>query len=283
MHKHPLKQNLKDIFSIIKNNKLIFALICLLDLTFLVALLFSSSLILANMLAISKDIVAFMNSMPPIGPQTADQPESYQAIADMFSTITDSYSALIMSVIILAVSTFVIWLVFQSISYFISSKMLDEKTKFWKYIGKFFLFSLFFYILIVLSFYSTTYLSMANSKIVIPLFSQGIINAILLLLLSIISYFFFISLSLIRAQKIIPAFLGAFKLGVKKFFYFILIYLAIMLLYFILIFILYSAFFLNIILFYLLILLIFIPVMSLSRILFLYFSEKISHTVVKQE
>lgn len=267
-----LKKDTKKILKLIRKNKLLFTLSSLLDLSFIIAFItIFWQIVYKKIFQILLALSNHLNTLKNLPQDMSQQAAAYQSLASNIEFIALFYS-LVRWVIIFALAVFILWIVFQSINFFIAAKILHKKTRFWSYIGKFSLFSFFFYLLIVLDFWLTIYLATLNTKIVLPVFPQAIINIIFLTILIIILYFGFISYSEIRKKKIISSFLNTFKTGFKK--KTLIAYVLPLLKIAICLLLLYLLFDLNIILFYIVFLFFFIPSISIARIMFFYFIEK---------
>lgn len=267
------KKDQKKIFGLIRKNKILFTISCFIDLGFIIAFLVACwQIVYKQIFQILSRISELMKNLQNLALE--EQAAAYEAFAANIEFL-GLYSNLIRWLLIFIGVIFLLWIVFQGVNFFLSAKIIDKKTSFWKYIGKFSLFSLFFETLVVLSFWLTVYLSILNSKMVIPIFTQGVINIILIILLVPIHYFCLISLVRIRKKKIIAAFLDTFRVGVKKILRVLFAYFLVILKLGICLLVLFLLSNFNIVLFYLVFLLLFIPIISFSRMMFFYFIEKI--------
>ncbi|MCK5281796.1 MAG: hypothetical protein KAK00_00135 [Nanoarchaeota archaeon] len=270
-----LKKDLKKILELITKNKLLFSLSVFIDFISIITF-FSVFYPIMNrvydLLINLSELTGILSSIPI---SIEAQSESYINLASSIQ-FNSLYSELLGWIAILALSVFLVWFIFQGVNAFLAARIIDKKTNFWKYIGKFSLFSLFFYILIILSFSLTVFLSVLNSKIIIPLFTQKVISFILITLLMLISYFWFISLVLIRKKKIVPAFLTTFNLRIKRLTKVFFVYFILMLILDFSLLLIYLSYFIHVILFFVLALFLLLPLVNILRIMFFYFMEKVS-------
>jgi hypothetical protein len=259
----------------IGRNKGLFSLSCFLDLLFIALVLPIYTYIMVQKMFPIYDTLSRGFQGLSINSEMTELPDTYTLIAESVK-ITKLWDELAYWIFVLVISLFLLWIIIEGINFFISTKIVGENNRFLSYYGKFFLFSLFFYGLIILSFVLTIYLSMSNTIMPIPLFTQGIINVILIVLIALILYFGGISLGTIQ-KRIFPAFTSTFKIGAKKFKWVILFYLASILIFAVLLFLLSICFLLNFMLFVLIFVFIFIPYLSFSRIMFLYYINRIGN------
>jgi hypothetical protein len=270
-----IKADIKDILKIIRKNKLQFTSSCIIDLAFITSffivcwhilykkiyqILLSINVVAANLQAISVD---------------SGQEGLIASALETSSKLIPLESELISWALILALALLIIWIIFQGLNSSIAARIIEKKTAVLHYFGKFCLFSIFFYMLIIGAFWLTIFLSIINSSMIIPIFTQPIINLILISLLLIIIYFWFISLVFAIRSNMKNSFLNTFRVGILKIHKFLLLYIILIALIGITIFILAIIFNLNIIIFYLIALLFFIPLITLARIIFFYFVDKI--------
>jgi len=256
---------IKKTFSLIKKKKPLFILSSFIDLGFIIAFLSAYFIIMQKIFAILGKVSSLIN-LPA-------EDASYQALAQNLEFFV-LYSELLRWMAILAIVTLIIWVIFQGVNFWLTNFFLG-KTHFLKYFGKFSLFSLFYFTLFVSSFWLTLYLSFLNSKLFFPLFTQAIVTFVLIVLFVLLKYFSYISLILIRKNKIIPSFIKTFKLGVIKFQKIISPFLIMIAIVTSSLIINYILFKLNIYLFYLGFIFIFIPSITFSRILYFYKISKL--------
>lgn len=205
---------LSEAMQIIQKNKKLFVLSSIIDVGFILAFLASFYYVMKNVFEILQRLLQITNALQTLSPELAENAEAYKALIGNLEFLS-LYAELKGWLLILFVSIFLIWIV-EGLSFSLTAKIIDKKIKFWNYYGKFILFSAFFYALSVGSFWLTIFLSMANARIAIPIFTQNLINVIFLILLSIICYFWFISLAEIRNKKIADAFINTFKTGIIR-------------------------------------------------------------------
>ena len=266
---------LTETAGLVKKNKLFFIVSCLLDIGFIISFfVLFWQIIYKKIFTIILGISSVMTGLQSASTDLTMQAESYMALARNIEFLS-LYSNFIRWLSIFLILLFLSWLVFMGLNFFIAARFVDKKTRFWNYTLKFSLFSLFFYVLSVLSFLLTIYLSVLNSKISLEIFTQGVINVVFVVLLILIKYFFCVSLVKIQKKRIVPAFLDTFKIGVKridKVFYVLLFACSLLLLS---VGINYLLFKLNVIVSYFGILLILIPSISFARIMYFYGIDKI--------
>lgn len=264
---------LSEIFSGLRKNLVLCLVSFVVDLGFVISFFAAMQLILPKILNLGGQLLSFLQSIQ-------NMPVDYSQQADVINSVLSNaefwndFHGFVNWIIIFLVDIILIFLVFQGINFFICAKIFDKKIRFIKYFPKFLLFSLFFYLLCALSLALTVYLITSNSKMPMPLFSQGIINAILEVLLSLIIYFWFISLVAIKDRKILDALLRTFRIGVLKFHIIILIYIACLAIPSLLILIPYLIFGIHL-WFFIILLLLVIPSLGIMRTVFYYYIEKI--------
>ncbi len=269
------KKGLIHVVGLIKKNKLLFVFSSLIDLGCIIAFLYAFwQIVYGKIFQILLGLSEMMKGMQNVYPDLEAQAASYKALAASVEFMR-LYSSLTRWLFIFVLVVFLLWVVFQGVNFFLVARMIDRKTKFWKYLGKFALFSLFFYIFEVLSFWLTIYLSMLNSKMIVQVFSQGLVNVVFVILLVVIYYFCLMSLVIMRKRKIITAFIDTFKIGVTKILKVLLAYFSVVVGLVIFLLVTYLLFNLNIVLFYLGFLLLLVPSISFFRILFFHLIEKI--------
>ena len=270
-----LVKNGFHVLDLIKKNKILFAVSAVLDFSFMASFILVYYLIMTKVFDIMMRISELMTIMSDIPEELTGQTMAFQALAGNIEFLT-LYSSLLRWLLVLMISIFLIWVILEGIAFSIAAKIVNKKKSFWKYLGKFSIFSLFFYVLIVLSFWLTIYLSILNSRIILPLFTQTVITIILVLLLISIKYFCGISLVIINKRKIIPAFIDTFKIGVRNILKILFIYLIIILEFVVCLLLIYLLFNLHILLFFLGVVVWFLPLISFDRLLFFYIIERIS-------
>lgn len=269
-----MKKDFIEVFALIKKNKLLFAISNLVDLSFLGIFLFAYYVIMTEIFAILARIMEITNAVSAMPEQITGQAMAFQALAGNIEFLT-LYSSLLRWLMILVVTVYLIWNIFQGVNFSVTSIIVNKKSNFWKYFGKFSLFSLIFYVFVILSFILTIYLSLLNTKIILPVFTQTVINVILIVLLLAIKHYFCISTVMISRNGILVAFVDAFRIGTKKILKIIPLCLVIFVSLSLCVLLLYWFFILNVILFYFGILLIFLPLISSLRILFFNYIDRI--------
>ncbi|MBR9700062.1 hypothetical protein GOV09_06400 [Candidatus Woesearchaeota archaeon] len=249
--------------NVVKKNRLLFSVTSIVDFLYIVVFFIVYFIIMFNVFNLLLRLSGLMQS---IEAPSLDILDSQRPIFSKSADFLALSSQLFEFLYFLAVVMFVLWIIFQGVNFFLASRTA-RKVRFWPYIGKFSLFSLFFYIFVVLSFLLTVYLSMVNS--VVPVITQGIITFVVFVLLIIISYFWFISLVAIQKNKIIPAFLKTFSVGFREFKKIIKTYLLSFMLLLAGLLILAGVFKINMMAFYFTAVFGFVPLISLLRLFFI--------------
>jgi len=125
------------------------------------------------------------------------------------------YHAILGYTVLLVVSIVIIYIIFQSISWFLS---YDKKIKYKKCLARFTLITLFWLIPSIIIFILYTRLSMSAFFSMYSIVTQDTINIIAYILLLIIAYFAIIAYSIIPYYNIKKIIKTQFKIGYKHFF-----------------------------------------------------------------
>lgn len=122
------------------------------------------------------------------------------------------FSNIIKYVLMLVGSVYIIYVVVQGITWFFASrKIMHHKFSFWKYLGKFALFSLMYFIVIMIAIAASLRYSFAT------MFEhEGTASLIFIVVMGIAAYFMFISYALIVKHGIKDTFKKTFVIGIKK-------------------------------------------------------------------
>jgi hypothetical protein len=255
-------------FETVKKNKLLFTLASLLDLGFVITFL------MAFWQVVYENIFPILVRLSELMAGLRDLPEGIEGQAGVYNSLASSlefmalYSDMLRWIFILAVVLFLLFVVFEGLNFFVINRIIDKKTKFLNYLGKFSLFSLFFYVMVVLSFWLSIYLSFLNNKMLIPVFNRVLLNVILIGLLVLIKYFSCLSFVMIRKKNIKNAFLDTFKTGVLKIKDVLKVLISVLFLFFALVLVGYIFIRINIVLFYLGFLLLVVPGISFAKIVY---------------
>lgn len=201
-------------FEHIRKNKLLFLKLCILDLGFSVSFLYLFwKIMYGQIFQILTKLSQVITFVPDINAELEQQAASIDALAKSMEFIS-LYSSLMKWLLLLIVSVFFIVIIFHGASYLLTAKFLDKKLKAWSYLWKFSVLSLVFYLLMVLSFWLTIYLSILNTKMLLPIFTQEVVNVIFIVLLVIINYFWTISLVQVRKEGILQSVKKTFNIGI---------------------------------------------------------------------
>jgi len=257
---------LKDILNVIKKNKLLFTLTSIIDLAFVLILVFSSVFLLTT---IQENLLDLKDDLSPIAKLAGGVESQKEAIASVVDSrdFNDTYRGLLKNLILLFLSIIIIWIIFQSINFYITTRMFKKKYRFLDYIRKFTLISIFHYLFILLAFFISWYLSLLNAKMILPLFPRIIVNIIIIIPFLKVYYYGSIALTQISEKPLKNVFKKTFQLGVKKWKKSI-VTVSLSLLKIIFCFVVMILIFkVHIIFFYIVVLFFFIPSISIARII----------------
>ncbi len=132
--------------------------------------------------------------------------------------------------LMLVLCVYLLYTITQGVLWFIvSRKILHHKVSFWKYFGKFSLFSLFYFILLLAAVIASLWHSFAT------LFANEAASSVVFsAFMVVLCYFMFLSYALILKHGIKEAFLSTFRLGIKKIKYIAPMYLVLVIIAFVL-------------------------------------------------
>jgi hypothetical protein len=266
-----LKKNISDSFTIVRNNKVLFIISYLFDLSFIVGFLTVYYVFMTRIFKVLNGLKEIMDLMNNIPEGMLSQQEALKAISGKAEFINLT-SSLFKELGFLFLSIFLVWIIFQGISFACTARSMDKKTNFLLYIWRFTVFSAFFYILSGGSFWLSTFFARLNTEMSISIFSQVIINIIVFALLMIIIYLWFMSLIITRRRGFRDTLIRLIK--VRTLFNSIPSLLVSILIIGVNVAIMLYAFKLNIILFYLITLFIFIPFLGFTRVFIFHCVEK---------
>jgi len=252
-----------SIKKLLKKNKKTIAISSTIQLAFFISFITVYFVIVLKIFDILVKITESMKVLQALGADINEQAAVFEALAkstDFFVL----YDDLIKWVVLLAVSAFFIWIIFQTFNFYLISKIF-KKIKFKNYAGKFALFSFISYILIVASVWFSFYLSSVNLKLPLSFIPEQVPRLFIAIFLIIISYFSFFAFYLIIKNSISKAFLSLRLLFTKKTF---LAFFNTFVIYILIVAFLVVFYRIHISLFYLYTILIFLPFQPIALILY---------------
>ena len=110
-----MKKDFIEVFALIKKNKLLFAISNLVDLSFLGIFLFAYYVIMTEIFAILARIMEITNAVSAMPEQITGQAMAFQALAGNIEFLT-LYSSLLRWLMILVVTVYLIWNIFQGVN-----------------------------------------------------------------------------------------------------------------------------------------------------------------------
>ncbi len=191
-------------------NKKLFCLSCACDLCFLIAFLLIYYSVMQHSIPVLQRMSELSTAMG--NPDVLDGAELDMQSASELIALQKS---LVRWIFTFFFGTFLAWILFESLGHWLAASQI-EKTDF-HYVRKFIAVSFVFYLFAVSCFWIAVMLSSLNAQLFIPIFTQGIINAIVIILLAVIFYFWLYALVLIRNKGAKEVFFTLFPSGVKQF------------------------------------------------------------------
>lgn len=176
---------------------------------------FSSGLI--EKLMEVNSIIGELNSQLSAITAGAEDSAILSSVMQQESVIMEHVKAIAFYAAAILISTYILWCVFQGISWHIASWISSrKKTHFLRFLGKFSLLNLVWLAGVVFIAYITYKLSVYNAMTKIALVSQDVINYSLLFMAFVLFYFAVVSYSFVSREGFLGSLKNAFVLGVKR-------------------------------------------------------------------
>ena len=220
------------------------------------------------------DIMAGLNQQLVTITQGIEDNAALSAVMAGQQVIVEHVKEIVILAIGLMISTYILWSIFQGISWHLASwAAYGKKIHFLKYLGRFSLLSLVWFIALALIGYATYKVSVYNELSRFMIIGQETINYLMLFLVAVMFYFAVISYSFAAKNSFLISLKNAFVFGIRRIHHYLPTYLSIALLLVIIYFAI-SLLNLDLIKTVFLNLLLMLPVFAYGRVLFLGMSDR---------
>lgn len=177
------------------------------------------------------DIMTGLNQQLLTITQGIEDNVALSAVMSGQSVIVGHVKVIAMLALGLIISTYILWSIFQGISWHLASWAASgKKIDFWRYLARFSLLNLVWFAMLTLIGYLTYRLSIYNELSRLMIIGQETINYLMLFLVAVMSYFAVISYGFAAKRSFFGSLKNAFVFGIKRMHHYLPAYLSIALL-----------------------------------------------------